>query len=134
MDNITIRSESNNPAKVILRGRSAFTGSGSYDELDDILRIGECNNVQVSGLTFTQAHGYGIKLELDEDSNPNGITIENCRFINIGTRHIKGTRDSNSTTKRITGGAIRNCFSRIPLHLPHRAVGSLMEITLLPLI
>jgi hypothetical protein len=110
VDNISIRSESNDPTKVTLRGRSSFTGTGSYDELDDILRIGDCNNVHISGLTLAQAHGYGIKLELDGNSNPNGIYIENCRFIDIGTRHIKGTRDSNSSTKRITGGAIRNCY------------------------
>ncbi len=110
VDNIAIRSQSGNPAKVILRGRTNFTGTGSYDELDDILRIGDCNNISISGLTFTQAHGYGIKLELDGDSNPNAIIIESCHFIDIGTRHIKGTKDSNSNTKRIKGGAIRNCY------------------------
>jgi len=110
VDDIAIRSESNDPTRVILRGRTSFTGTGSYDELDDILRIGDCINVHISGLTLTQAHGYGIKLELDGDSNPNSIYIENCRFIDIGTRHIKGTKDSNSSTKRIKGGAIRNCY------------------------
>jgi pectate lyase len=127
VDNISIRSESNDPTKVTLRGRSSFTGTGSYDELDDILRIGDCNNVHISGLTLAQAHGYGIKLELDGNSNPNGIYIENCRFIDIGTRHIKGTRDSNSSTKRITGGAIRNCYFENTVTPPSTEAGASME-------
>lgn len=108
-DNVTIRSASGDAAAVTLRGRSAFTAGGSYDELDDILRIRNCDGVHIERLTFTEAHGYGIKLELDSTGNPNDIHVAYCRFLNIGTRHIKGTRDPNDSTKRIRGGSIRHC-------------------------
>lgn len=110
VNNVTLRSASGNASAVTLLGRTAFSAGGNYDELDDILRIRTCSGVYVEGITFSEAHGYGIKLELDSTANPNGIHISDCRFINIGTRHIKGTRDPADDTKRIRGGSVRCCY------------------------
>jgi hypothetical protein len=108
-DHVTLRSASGDASRVILRGRSSFSTGGNYDELDDILRVRNCNNLHVEHLRFEEAHGYGIKLELDGTANPNGIHISDCHFRNIGTRHIKGTRDPGDDQKRIREGSVRNC-------------------------
>src|SRR5690606_351264 len=83
--NVTIRSASNDPARVVLRGR----GFGVVSRGDDILRIANCENITVANLTFADCHGYGLKVEAEH--YPKNINIYNCLFLNIGTRGLKGS-------------------------------------------
>ena len=100
LKNVTIRGASNDPAKVILRGR----GFDVVSRGDDILRIARCENVTVAYLTFADCHAYGLKLEAEH--SPKIIHIYNCHFLNIGTRGLKG-----STAQRTVaaGGSVRYC-------------------------
>jgi hypothetical protein len=98
--NVSIRSAASDPAKVVLRGRG-------FDEVsrgDDILRIGGCAGVTVAHLTFADCHAYGLKVEAEH--SPQDIHIYGCRFLNIGTRGLKG-----STAQRTVaaGGSVRFC-------------------------
>lgn len=97
--NVTIRSESGDPTKCVLRGK----GWDSRSNQDDILRIGDCENITVAGLTFTDCHAYGIKVQAED--SPKEIHILNCRFRDIGTRAIKGSGGRGSAQ----GGSIRFC-------------------------
>jgi hypothetical protein len=98
--NVTVRGASNDPAKVILRGR----GFDVVSRGDDILRIAGCENVTVAYLTFADCHAYGLKVEAEH--SPKNIHIYHCHFLNIGTRGLKG-----STAQRTVaaGGSIRFC-------------------------
>ena len=105
--NVTIRSESGDPTKCVLRGK----GWDSPSDQDDILRIGDCRNITVAGLTFTDCHAYGIKVQAED--NPENIQILKCRFRDIGTRAIKGSGGRGSAK----GGSIRYCHfsnSKVP--------------------
>ncbi|MHC4400848.1 MAG: right-handed parallel beta-helix repeat-containing protein [Planctomycetota bacterium] len=97
--NVTLRGASADPAKVILSG----VGWDSENKGDDILRIGDCENVTVAHLTFSDCHGYGIKVEAE--NHPRNINIYNCHFRDIGTRAIKGSGGRGCAL----GGSIRYC-------------------------
>ena len=97
--NVTIRGFSADPAKVLIRGM----GWGSEDKRDDILRIGDCENITVAYVTFTDCHGYGIKVEAE--NHPKNIHIYGCHFRDIGTRGIKGSGGHGSAKL----GSIRYC-------------------------
>ncbi len=98
--NVTLRGASSDPAQVILRGR----GFASVSRGDDILRIGGCENVTVAYVTFADCHAYGLKVEAEH--SPKHIHVYGCRFLNIGTRGLKG-----STAQRTVaaGGSVRYC-------------------------
>lgn len=98
--NVTVSSASSDPAKVVLRGR----GFDVVSRGDDILRIARCENVTVAQLTFADCHAYGLKVEAEH--SPKNIHVYHCRFLNIGTRGLKG-----STAQRTVaaGGSIRYC-------------------------
>ena len=100
LKNVMLRGASGDPAKVILRGRGFDAG----DKFDDILRIAACDGVTVAHLTFADCHAYGLKVEAEH--SPKNIHIYGCRFLNIGTRGIKG---STAGRKIAAGGSIRFC-------------------------
>jgi len=108
--NVTIRSASGDPRKVILTGKGWDSGS----DRDDILRIGRCLGVTIAGLTFADCRSYGVKVEAE--NAPVDIVIEACHFRNIGVRAIKGSA-GNDPAIRAVGGAVRFCYfenTRIP--------------------
>jgi hypothetical protein len=98
--NVTVRSASSDPAKVILRGRGFERGGRG----DDILRIARCENITIAFLTFADCHAYGLKVEAEH--SPKNVHIYGCHFLNIGTRGLKG-----STAQRTVaaGGSVRYC-------------------------
>jgi hypothetical protein len=97
---VSIRGASNDPSKVILRGRGFDTVSRG----DDILRIGNCQNITLAYLTFADCHSYGLKVEAEH--SPQDIHVYNCHFLNIGTRGLKGSTAQRTVAK---GGSIRFC-------------------------
>lgn len=101
-NNITIRSNDGDPAKVTLSGK----GWDSDARGDDILRIGRCKAVTIADLTFTDCRSYGIKVEAE--NAPQDIHIYNCRFRNIGVRAIKGSA-GNDPNVRAVRGSVRYC-------------------------
>ncbi len=110
--NIILRSTSRDPQKVILRGSGFFKDGQPQDSF--ILLIQGCTNVTVEGLTFEEARSFGIKIEAE--SRPKNINILNCRFFNIGIRHVKGT--SSPKHEMAVGGCVRNCYfenTKVPL-------------------
>jgi len=98
--NVTLRGASNDPAKVILRGRSFSNVSRG----DDILRIGGCENVTIAYVTFADCHAYGLKVEAEH--SPKNIHVYDCRFLNIGTRGLKGSTAKGTAA---AGGSVRFC-------------------------
>ena len=97
--NVVIRGASGDPAKVILSG----IGWDSERRQDDILRIGDCENVTLADLTFSDCHGYAVKVEAE--NHPKNVNIYNCHFRDIGTRAVKGSGGRG----RALGGSIRYC-------------------------
>ena len=97
---VTLRSASRDPSRVVLRG----AGFGSLSNTDELLVIADCADITVEALSFEEAHAYGIKVQAE--NFPSNIHILNCRFRNIGTRAIKG---STSSTGVAAGGLIRWC-------------------------
>ena len=98
--NVTICGASNDPAKVVLRGR----GFDVVSRGDDILRIAACENITVANLTFADCHGYGLKVEAEH--SPKNIHVYHCRFLNIGTRGLKGSTAGRAVA---AGGSVRHC-------------------------
>jgi hypothetical protein len=98
--NVSIRGQSNDPAKVILRGR----GFDVVSRGDDILRISACENITVAYLTFADCHAYGLKVEAEH--SPKNIHIYHCHFLNVGTRGLKGSTAQRTVA---TGGSVRYC-------------------------
>ena len=109
--NMTVRGASGDPDKVVLCGK----GWDSEDKQDDILRIGDCENVTVAHLTFSDCHSYGVKVQAED--NPRNIHIYNCHFRDIGIRMIKGSGAAGRRGPCARGGSIRFCHfenTRIP--------------------
>ncbi len=102
--NIVLRGASGDPRKVILRGVGFYKTIPKIDNF--ILSIQGCTNVTVEALSFEEARHFGIKI--DAGTRPRNINIINCRFRNIGVRHIKGT--STPKHEMAVGGSVRNCY------------------------
>jgi hypothetical protein len=100
--NITIRSASGDPTKVILSGKGWDTGN----DRDDILHIGRCEGVTIADLTFTDCRSYGVKVEAE--NAPKDVHIYNCRFRDIGVRAIKGSAGRDPNVRAIKG-SVRYC-------------------------
>jgi uncharacterized protein YfaT (DUF1175 family) len=100
--NLTLRSASGDPARVVLRGR----GWDSDDKGDDIIHIGRCEGVTIAALTFTDCHSYGIKVEAE--NGPKDIQIYNCRFRDIGVRALKGSAGPEPNIRAVKG-SVRYC-------------------------
>ena len=97
---VVIRGASGDPGKAVLRGTGFFAGKPG----DDLLQLGQVENVTIADLTFEEGRSYGVKIEAER--LPRNVHIRNCRFKNIGTRMIKG---SSSREGRAVGGSIRYC-------------------------
>ena len=97
---VTIRGASGDPGKAVLRGMGFFAGKPG----DDLLQLGQVENVVIADLTFEECRSYGIKIEAEKF--PRNVHVRNCRFKNIGVRMIKG---SSSREGRAVGGSIRYC-------------------------
>ena len=83
--NVVIRGASSDPDRAILRGKGFHTGNPG----DDMLRIGQVENITIAYLTFTECRSYGIKVEAEHF--PKQVHIYNCHFKDIGIRMIKGS-------------------------------------------
>ena len=109
--NVSIRGASGDPTKVVLSGK----GWDSEDKQDDILRIGNCENITVAHITFSDCHAYGVKVQAED--SPRNIQIYNCHFRDIGTRAVKGSGAPGRSGACARGGSIRYCRfenTRIP--------------------
>jgi hypothetical protein len=110
-ENLTIKGASEDPAKVILMG-------GGWDGGDpkDVVVIRGSGNIAIAYLTITEARSYGIKIEgVRNLKNPWDINISHCRFIDIGTRAVKGT--ATQDRKHMERGSVRHCYfenTRVP--------------------
>ena len=103
-DNLTIRGASGDPEKVLLMG-----GGWEGGRPKDVVVIRGSGDIAIAYLTVTEARSYGIKIEgVRGLKNPHDINIENCRFIDIGTRAIKGT--ATQDRKHMERGSVRNCY------------------------
>ncbi len=108
---LTLRGASDDPSAVVLNG-------GRWDGGDpkDVVVIRGSDNITVSHLTISNARLCGVKIEgVDGLPNPSDIHINHCRFLDIGTRAVKGTatQDRQSMLK----GSVRNCYfenTRVP--------------------
>jgi hypothetical protein len=98
--NVVIRGSTGNPAKTIIKGKGFYTGNPG----DDLLRIGNVDNLTIADLTFADCRSYGIKLEAEKF--PQNVHIYGCDFKDIGIRMIKG---STSLEGKAVGGSIRYC-------------------------
>lgn len=109
--NLTIRGASGDPSKVVLMG-----GGWAGDKPRDAIVIRGSGNIAIAYLTITETRSYGIKIEGVKDlRNPWDINISHCRFIDIGTRAIKGT--ATQDRKHMDSGSVRHCYfenTRIP--------------------
>lgn len=97
---LTLASKTGSNAKTVLQGK----GFASMDDQDDLLRIGSSKRVTIQNLGFERCHSYGIKLEAEK--NPEDIAIRGCRFLEIGTRLIKGSTRPGAVALR---GEIVDC-------------------------
>jgi pectate lyase len=110
-ENLTIKGASEDPAKVILMG-------GGWDGGDpkDVVVIRGSGDIAIAYLTITEARSYGIKIEgVRNLRNPWDINISHCRFIDIGTRAVKGT--ATQDRKHMERGSVRHCYfenTRVP--------------------
>jgi len=107
---LTIRSASGDPTKVILSGKDWDSNARG----DDIVHIGNCDGVTIVDLTFADCRSYGIKVEAE--NAPRNIHIYNCRFRDIGVRAIKGSAGKDPSVRAVKG-SIRHCFfenTRVP--------------------
>ncbi len=87
VNDITIRSASDNPAAVTLRGAGFTLRASNMDGL----WLERCARVTVRSLTFAEFGAYALKLEASFAPVPSDIRIENCHFRAIGMRCIKGS-------------------------------------------
>jgi hypothetical protein len=101
---VTIRGESGDPAKAVIRG----TGFEDRESGFDLLVIHGCADITVAHLTFEETSSYGVKLENThyEGRGLESISIYDCRFVNCGTRMVKGTGGDGVP---VVGGSIRYC-------------------------
>ena len=110
-ENLTIKGASEDPAKVILMG-----GGWDGGKPKDVVVIRGSGDIAIAYLTITEARSYGIKIEgVRNLKNPWDINISHCRFINIGTRAVKGT--ATQDRKYMERGSVRHCHfenTRVP--------------------
>lgn len=107
---VTLRSASGDPAKVVLRGK----GWDSRDPRDDLIHIAHCRSITLADLTFADCHAYAVKVEAEH--GPQDVQIYQCHFRDIGTRAIKGSAGQDPSMRAIRG-SVRHCEffnSRVP--------------------
>ncbi len=101
---LTLRGASDEPTAVVLNG-------GGWDGGDpkDVVVVRGSDNITISHLTISNARQYGVKIEgVDGLPNPSEIHIDDCRFLDIGVRAVKGT--ATQDRKSMRGGSVRNCY------------------------
>jgi hypothetical protein len=101
---ITVRGITSDPTKVVLQSKT-WNDSSAFDDYDDVLRLQSCTNVTIAHLTIGECHSYGIKMEHDVGAIRD-LRIYNCRFVNNGTRGIKGVFASG---RKVQGGRVEYC-------------------------
>ena len=110
-ENLTIKGASEDPEKVILMG-----GGWDGGKPKDVVVIRGSGDIAMAYLTITEARSYGIKIEgVRNLKNPWDINISHCRFIDIGTRAVKGT--ATQDRKLMERGSVRHCYfenTRVP--------------------
>jgi hypothetical protein len=79
--NVSIRSVSGDPSKVILRGKGWDQGTDHGDE--DIMWLDACENITIADITFSEVHAYGLKCNADQGLK--NINVYNCHFRDIAT-------------------------------------------------
>ncbi|HLP09170.1 MAG TPA: DNRLRE domain-containing protein, partial [Opitutaceae bacterium] len=103
VDDIDIRSASDDPAAVILRGN----GFADRSDNADGLWLMRCSRVTVRGLTFSGFGAYALKLEANTTPVATDIRVEHCRFLETGMRCIKGT--TTPADAHVHRGWVRDC-------------------------
>lgn len=100
--NVSIRGASGDPSD------ATFCGSGweTNKRNDDLVHVGACDGVAISGLTFADCRSYGIKIEAE--NAPRNVHIYNCRFRDIGVRAIKGSAGKDPSVHALAG-SVRHC-------------------------
>lgn len=98
--NVILRGASGDPGKAVLKGRGFYAGKPG----DDLLRVGNVENLTIAYLTFADCRSYGIKVEAE--NFPRNVHVYGCHFRDIGVRMIKG---STSREGKAVGGSIRFC-------------------------
>jgi hypothetical protein len=98
--NVILRGASGDPGKAVLKGRGFYAGKPG----DDLLRVGDVENLTIAYLTFADCRSYGIKVEAE--NFPRNVHVYGCHFRDIGIRMIKG---STSKEGKAVGGSIRFC-------------------------
>ena len=108
---LTLQGASEDAEKVILMG-----GGWEGGNPKDVIVIRGSEDIAIAHLTITEARSYGIKIEGVKDlKNPCDIHISHCRFIDIGTRAVKGT--ATQDRKHMERGSVRHCYfenTRVP--------------------
>jgi hypothetical protein len=108
---VTLTSASGDATKVVLKG-----GGWEGGDPKDVIVVRGSDNVTISHMTIAEARQYGVKVEgVDGLPNPSDVHIDHCRFLDIGTRAVKGTATQDRGHMR--GGSVRNCHfenTRVP--------------------
>jgi hypothetical protein len=98
--NVILRGASGAPGQAIIKGQGFSVGRPG----DDLLQVGNVENLTIAYLTFADCRSYGIKVEAE--NFPHNVNIYGCHFRDIGVRMIKG---STSKEGKAVGGSIRFC-------------------------
>jgi hypothetical protein len=102
-DNVWVIGASKDPTKVILQGNGFFGNLGGTGEL---LRVYGAADVTIAYMTFSGARSFGVNVKAE--SFVSNLDIYNCHFLNIGTRHIKGT--GWDPPRYVDGGSVKYCY------------------------
>ena len=101
---LTLRGAPEDATKVVLRG-----GGWQGGDPKDVIVVRGSDHVTISHLTIAEARLYGVKVEGGDGlRNPSEIHIDHCRFIDVGTRAVKGTATQDGL--HMDGGSVRHCY------------------------
>jgi len=128
--NITIRSASGNSQDTIIKGTSfhkvdsqrttdVLRPPDEKNEGDELLWIYSSSNITIKGIKFHWASCHGIKFNTPDGTGILNITIENCHFLDINERMLKGTRSDGHYLEGLK--IINNTFenTQIPVAEDH---------------
>lgn len=102
-NNITIRSASADPSKVVISGK----GWDHPNKNEDLIHITQCDGITIADLSFADCRSYGIKVQAE--NAPSNINIYDCRFRDIGVRAIKGSTGKDPNVRAVKG-SVRYCI------------------------
>ena len=108
---VIIRSSTGNPDDVIIRGAGMNDDAHPRNGL-----MVENDNITIRDLTVKDIYWNGIQIRGEWDVD--NTVISNVRTVNIGERHIKGSRGSSGDMDNVL---IENCYmlQNQPLTAPH---------------